>query len=239
METAYTNTRLLLPFALSCYYRICLYTYTQKQEVAALHEEQLQAYQQAAEQALLEYGRTFALPPGEGDPAFVQRCLRLAVDAVPAWKISRPACLALLQKVIEERASSKSNVSSENTNDVMEEEKSPGEDDEEHDDGGEEAAATEEDDEDLEDGEEEEHTNEEEQEGDASKTAAAESSTADSSLALKRKAFLEKKQVAGKTGKQTPRKKTGIAKAQAPKPSRTNIRRSARRGGRGGGSNVK
>jgi hypothetical protein len=216
----------------------CLHTYTQKQKVAALHEEQLQAYQQAAEQALLEYGRTVALPPGEGDHAFVQRCLRLAADAVPAWKLSRSAVLALLQKVIQERAfSSKSKVS--NEDDVMEEEKSPVEEDEERDDGGEEAAATEDDDEDLEDGEEEEQTNEDEQEGDASKTAAAESSTADPIFALKRKGNLAKKQVAGKAGKQSPRKKTEQAKAQAPKPGRTNIRRSARRGGRGGGNNVK
>ena len=221
----------------------------QKDKITLVHKEQIQAYQQAAKQALLEYAKTVTLPDetreATSQPQYVQHCVRTVLEQAPNWKVTRPVMVALCQKIITERAqqayraahpevdddSKPAGTKSQGTEEGEEVESN------EHVAGDEEGAEEEEgeeaEDEELEEGEEEE--------GDAGPVPAEDEARpeepAEKKLAQKRKGILAKKRAAAKAaGKAATRKKTEKVKSPAPKPGRGGNRRQARRGGRGGGN---
>jgi hypothetical protein len=228
-----------------------------------LHKEQLVAYQEAAEQALILYARTFSLPVAtkKMDPTvLVQQCLETVIDKAPTWKVSRASLVSLVHTIVTERALQAYQLAHPATkNDSHNSETKlqsvtttvPEEED------GDTEVEFETAEEEIEEGEEKEDGYEDEPDQDESsipedsvgldnQAMTAEENdegtkAPDSGLALKRRGILAKKRAdtaaARGLGKTAPRKKNEKVKAVGPKPGRGRGR-PARRGGRGG-SNVK
>lgn len=74
-----------------------------KEQFQKLHKDQLVAYQAMAKRAVFEFGKTVVLPGGNGDSAHIEKCVEVAVDTAPGWKLTRAVIQTILQSVIPQR----------------------------------------------------------------------------------------------------------------------------------------